>query len=279
MTVWVCCPTGDGAWIAGYMAEYNHFYQRATYYDIVFGRDVSREIDFISAVYRQCLGHDPTSLLDLACGPGYHARNFARRGYRAVGLDLRDEMIAFAQELADRDGVRVEWLAEDMRHLRLANPVDVAINMFDGIDCLQTNQDLIAHLQAIAASLTPGGLYIIDATHPRDVSYRYHEDFVYSGERDGVRVEIVWATNHPVMDPINHFLHTEIEMHIHENGQHHVIPDAAQERVLTAQEIILLAQLSGVFEPVAWYGDFDLHQPFDMSPAARRMIAVLQKTG
>ncbi|HEX2621235.1 MAG TPA: class I SAM-dependent methyltransferase, partial [Phototrophicaceae bacterium] len=247
------------------------------YYDIVFGRDVSREIDFVNGVYRQCVGHDPTSLLDLACGPGYHARNFARRGHRAVGLDLREEMIAFAQEQADEDGVTVEWIAEDMRHLLLENPVDVAINMFDGIDCLQTNDDLLAHFRAIAASLTPGGLYIIDATHPRDVSYCYHQDYRYKGERDGVKVEIVWAVNHPTMDPVSHVLHTDIEMHIDENGQHIMIPDSAQERVLTAQEIIMLAKLSGVFEPVSWYGDFDLNQPFDMSPKSRRMITVLQK--
>lgn len=259
------------------MAEYNLFYQRAHYYDIAFGRDVSREMDFIRGVYERSTGRSPNALLDLACGPGYHARAAARCGMRAVGLDLRPEMIELGAQMAAQEGVCVEWLAADMRHVLLENPVDVAINMFDGIDCLQTNHDLLSHFRAIAASLTPGGLYFIDVTHPRDVAYRYHEPFRYGGERDGTRVEIQWAVNDPQMDPIQHTFHTEIEMHIYENGQHYIVPDAADERVLTAQEIIMLADLSGVFAPAAWYGDYDGSQPFDMTPASRRMIAVLQK--
>lgn len=261
------------------MAEYNQFYQRATYYSIVFDRDVAPEVDFLEAVYQQCVGRQPQSLLDLACGPGYHARTFARRGRRAVGLDLREEMIDYARDLAAKDGVEVEWLAEDMRHVRLDNPVDIAINVFDGIDCLLTNSDLIAHFRTIAANLTPNGLYFIELTHPRDCFYAYDRDWRYKGERDGVKVEIVWAVNHPQMDPIHHTYHTEIEMHIDDNGSQFVIPDASDERLLSAQEITLLAELSGVLQPVAWYGDYNIDQPYDMSPASKRMLAVLQKTG
>jgi SAM-dependent methyltransferase len=260
------------------MAEYHEFYQRAAYYSIVFDRDVSPEVDFLAAVYQQCVGREAQSLLDLACGPGYHARTFARRGKRAVGVDLREEMINLAREQAEQEGVEVEWIAEDMRHVRLKNPVDIAINVFDGIDCLLTNDDLLDHFQAIAASLTPGGLYFIDLTHPRDCFYAYDRDWRYKGERDGVKVEIVWAVNKPVMDPIHHTYHTEIEMHIDDHGKHIVIPDVADERLLTAPEIALLAELSGVLTPVAWYGDYNLDQPYDMSPGSRRMLAVLQKT-
>jgi hypothetical protein len=33
------------------------------------------------------------------------------------------------------------------------------------------------------------------------------------------------------------------------------------------------------FRLVGWYGDFDLNQPLDNSPASTRMITVLQKSG
>jgi hypothetical protein len=55
------------------VAEYNNVYQRAIYYDIVFNRDVSREVDFIQAAYRHYVGHDAHAVLDLACGPGLPA--------------------------------------------------------------------------------------------------------------------------------------------------------------------------------------------------------------
>ena len=64
------------------MAEHLNLYQRATYYDIIFDRNVSREVDFITAIFNRHNGAELNSVLDIACGPGYHAREFARRGLR-----------------------------------------------------------------------------------------------------------------------------------------------------------------------------------------------------
>lgn len=260
----------------GYMAEFNDLYQRAIYYDIVFKREVTQEIDFITQAYGQINGRMPQSLIDLACGPGYHARSAAKIGMRAIGLDLREEMLLFAADQAALDGVHVEWIAADMRHLQLKDPVDIAINVFDGIDCLNSNDDLVAHFHAIAANLTPGGIYIIDVTNPSQTSINSYHKFQYAGERDGVSVKINWAINDPKVDPVTHIAQTQLEMLINEHGQQFRVVDYASERVLTAQEIVLLARLAGTLEPVAWYGDYDLNLPFTESTP--RMIAILQKT-
>lgn len=261
------------------MAEYNHVYEKAVYYDIVFRRDVSRELDFIIEMFHRSTGRRPNALLDLACGPGYHARAFAQRGGRAYGLDLREEMIAFAQAEAEAEGVQVTWLAQDMRTFALDAPVDIILNMFDGLDCLNTNADLLAHFQAAAHNLTPGGLYLIDVTHPSDVSYGRYGDFRYHGERDGIAVEIIWATNRPTVHPLTGVATTQIEMHINDHGHQFVIEDFAHERIVTAQEIDLLARLSGDLGILDFYGDFDLTQPLDNTSASRRMIGVLRKFG
>jgi len=67
------------------MAEYHELYRRARYYDIVFRRDVGREIDFLLAACHRHAGIEPASLLDIACDPGYHAWEAARRGLRSIG--------------------------------------------------------------------------------------------------------------------------------------------------------------------------------------------------
>lgn len=259
------------------MAQFNDVYQRARYYDIAFRRDVRHEVDFIMTVFQQYSESSPASLLDLACGPGYHARDFASRGLRAVGLDLRPEMIDFACEEAAQEGVQVEWLAADMRNFHLAQPVDVAINVFDGIDCLLTNAALIEHLRAVADNLTPHGLYFIDVTHPRDASLAHYHRFSYSGERDGIHVRVNWGINEAMPDLVTGVAHTQIELYINDHGQESCIIDTADERFLTAQEITLLADLSGVFTPVAWFGAYNVAQPLDYTPTATRMIAVLRK--
>jgi hypothetical protein len=51
----------------------------------------------------------------------------------------------------------------------------------------------------------------------------------------------------------------------------------AAERFLFAQEIRLLAALSGALEPAGRYGDYDLRRPLDISADSKWMIVVLQK--
>ena len=67
------------------MAEHNNLYQHVAYYDLIFERDVSREVDFVIAAYRHYAGRKSQATLEVACGPGYHTRAFARRGLRAIG--------------------------------------------------------------------------------------------------------------------------------------------------------------------------------------------------
>lgn len=260
------------------MAEHHEFYRRARWYDIVFRRDVTRDLDFLTELYRRRRGREPASMLDLAAGPGYHAQGFAARGLRAVALDLRPEMMELGAERARREGLEIEWRAEDMRDFDLGRPVDLAVCLFDGLDALLANRDLVRHLRAVAANLTPGGLYVIDLTHLRDSGYQTYGSFRYEGRGDGTHVVIDWAVNDPLPDPSTGVCETEIRITVEEDGERQVLRDTARERVLTPQEIELLAELSGGFQPVGWYGDFDPDLPLDAGPASRRMIGVLETT-
>jgi hypothetical protein len=171
----------------------------------------------------------------------------------------------------------VEWLQEDMRRFQLSTPVDMAFILFDGLDALLTNSDLTAHLKSVAANLTPGGLYLIDMTHPRDTSLYDYGRFQYHGKRNGTTVDLLWATNHPEFDPRTGIAEVEVTMKVKENGRRFTMKDKAFERMLFPQEISLLAEHSGVFKLVDWFGAYDINQPFDNSNKSHRMIAVLQK--
>jgi SAM-dependent methyltransferase len=262
------------------MAEHMNLYQRAVYYDVIFDRDVSREADFITQAYQRYSGKPgPSAILDLACGPGYHALEFARRGIAASGLDLGKEMLTLAREKSDAQGLQVDWIEADMRRFVLEHPVDAAFIMFDGLDALLTTEDLITHLRAVAQNLHPDGIYIIDLTHPRECSFQKYGTFRYHGKRDGMEAEIRWATNHPRFDLVTGVADTELEMHVTDHGREIVVKDRARERLLLPQEIGLLAEQSGVLRVVGWHGDYDVRQPLDHSEASRRMIAVLQRAG
>ena len=261
------------------MAEHHELYRRAAYYDIVFDREVSDEVNFISAICERYLGHSPATVLDLACGPAYHAREFARRGARAYAVDIRPEMLDLARQRAAAAAVDVRTIAADMRDFRVPEPVDVAFTLFDGVDCLLTNAELVAHLRAVAANLQPHGVYVLELTHPRDCSQSQYGTFRYEGDRDGCQVVIDWATNHPVADPLTQVVDVHVVMRVRESdGTEYAFHDRARERFVSPQELVALGDLSGVLHVIDWYGDFRVDQPFDNTPNARRMIVVLQKS-
>lgn len=261
------------------MAEYKTLYDRARYYDIVLARDIATEIDFIMACFQHYCGRPLQSLVDIACGPGYHALGVAAHGVQVYGVDLMETMIDLAREKAAVAAAPAEFYVADMRHFELPQAVDMAICVFDGMDALTDNEDVVQHLRTVASQLAPDGLYLLHNSHPRYTNLLQYGSYRYAAERDGVAVDLRWAVNEPVVDLVRSVAHVQIELHVRENGEDFIIADSATERIITPQEIALLCRLSGVFEVVGWYGDFRLDQPLDNSPQSVHMIAILRKIG
>jgi SAM-dependent methyltransferase len=259
------------------VAEHNGLYGQSRYYDIACQRDVRCDVDFLMELYRRQNGRLPASMVDIACGPGYHARAFTAVGLRAVGMDLQPEMIAYAAD--QPDGTSVQWLVGDMRDVQLDAPVDLAFCCNSGVDCLLSNAELVRHLRTVAANLERDGLYVIELCHPRDSHPYDYGNWRYVGEREGTRVTIDWGTNRPLADPISHVARVDVTMLVEQNGIETVYTDSALERYLSAQEIALLCDLSGAFKVVDWYGAFDFGQPLDNTPSAVSVIAVLARCG
>ncbi len=259
------------------MARHDALYRRAIYYDIAMERDVDREVDFTLEAFRLHGGKNAESILEIGCGPGYHARTLARRGVSVSALDVSEAMIMLAREKSAEDGVSVRWIEADMTSFELDEPVDMAVCYFDGIDALLTERDLEDHFEAVASALKDGGLYLIDCTHPRDCSLSDYGRYSYMGERNGTHVEILWGTNRPRIDPVTGIAEVATRMIVSSNGQSETIDDVARERCFSAQELRLLAERNNRFRIAEWYGDFSLDQPLDNSDRSRRMIAIFRK--
>ena len=261
------------------VAEFNQVYARAAYYDIAFRRDIEPEVKFIMDEYARLNGRPLSSVLEIACGPGYHVRAFVEKGVRATGLDLRPEIIDFARKEAEALGISAEWIAADMRGFSLPAPVDAIITMYDSIDCLSAGDDLVDHFRTVSANLNKGGIYLFEVTHPRDCSMWSYGRHKYEGERDGTKVEIIWAVNDPVPDMLTQIAEVETILRVTENGNVSEFRDRARERFTLPQEFVALIKLAGGLDVVDVYGDFVQGLRMDNSPASRRMIFVLRKSG
>ncbi|WP_230420605.1 class I SAM-dependent methyltransferase [Actinomadura soli] len=241
-------------------------------------RDVPAEAD---ALLGWCAEHGarPASVLELAAGPAEHAREFARRGLAATALDLNAEMCAYAEREAARDGVELTVVKDDMTRFDLGRRFDLIVTMLDSTSHLMTLDALVAHLRRVAAHLSPGGLYIVEMSHPRD---RLTDDpTVSSGwtvERGGVHATVRWGEPGDRLDPVTQIADDHVTMTITGDGDTRVLRDVVPYRFWTATELDAAIRLAGGLETPARHGDFGVGAdavPLT-DPAAWRMITILR---
>jgi len=101
------------------------------------------------------------SLLDVACGPGRHSLEFARRGLAVTGLDFSEHYLAEARADARRLGLDANFIHGDMRKLPFIGGFDAAVSMFTSFGYFDRKGDL-AVLKGVARALRPGGKFLAD---------------------------------------------------------------------------------------------------------------------
>jgi SAM-dependent methyltransferase len=259
--------------------DHHDLYAQAEAYDIAFDfRDLDVECDALDDICLKYRGGKPASFVDVACGPGYHCIHYATRGLRTYGVDINPAMIEYATQKAIDSGAEVDFIEADMRDFSLPQPVDLAFCGIASIHYLLTAEAIIGHLRTVARNLTPGGLYLFEANHPRDtfgVGKSTHND--WEARRGDTIVRSRWGLDDISFDPITQIAHSKVKIEIERDGQIDKLEFTNIDRTLTHQELKLILTQSGVFEAVDWLGALDPDKPFDNSKQSWRMIPVLRR--
>lgn len=103
-------------------------------------------------------------VLDLGCGGGQASIAFARQGAHAIAIDASREQLAFAQRLAEREEVRVEFHEADLADLAFlpADSIDVGFCVF----ALAYVPDLGRVLRQVHRVLRQGSPFLFSYEHP-----------------------------------------------------------------------------------------------------------------
>ena len=115
----------------------------------------SAEVDFLARIFNQAPGGH---FLDVPCGNGRHAIEFAGRGYQVTALDLSEEFLA---EARGATSLPIRWVLGDMREL----PWDAK---FDGAYCFGNSfayldaDDARRFLSGVAKGLKQGARCVVE---------------------------------------------------------------------------------------------------------------------
>ena len=111
----------------------------------------------------------PHLVLDLACGTGSLSMLLAEHGYRVIGADLSEEMLAEAEQKA-RDlpeDIRPFFICQPMQRLRLPEPVDAVLCLLDSLNYLTEPEDCRQTFTRVYRALKDGGVFLFDINTPQ----------------------------------------------------------------------------------------------------------------
>jgi SAM-dependent methyltransferase len=245
-------------------------------YEIAFDLNRKAEVDFLVYCFQRFARRPVHRVLDIACGTGPHLLRLAARGYRMAGLDLSPSNIQFLRERARLKGLQPDLFLGDMTDFRLPDPVDAAICMQDSQGHLLTNEQIVAHLRAVARALAPGGVYVFDRymasswTNPAR-SWRW------SRRRGRLVVRASFSALHDV-DPVSQVFRERMELEAIENGTRRRYRQSHLSRMVFPQELKTLVALAGGFEFVQWFFGFKPDQVLERSRHPLLMVVALRKS-
>jgi SAM-dependent methyltransferase len=99
---------------------------------------------------------------DAACGIGAACLVFAKRGLNVIGIDQSPEMIRIAARDAQRSGLDVQLLIQDLRNLVLDRQADLVTCMYDSLNLIETEADLEIAFRSVSGALVVGGIFVFD---------------------------------------------------------------------------------------------------------------------
>jgi SAM-dependent methyltransferase len=137
------------------------WYDYPQYFDLSFRDETPLEAKFLEAVFRKYRKRPVKTLLEPACGSGRLVAALAGKGYRMTGLDLSRPMLDYCQQRLAKRGLSAKLLQADMSDFRLTRPVDAAFCTFNSFRHLLTEDAARRHLECVAASVKPGGIYVL----------------------------------------------------------------------------------------------------------------------
>lgn len=207
-------------------------------------------------------------LLELACGTGALAVEFASKGYDVTALDLSEEMLMIASQRALEEDVTVQFVEGDMLDLTNVGIYQAVTCFSDSLCYMKEEEDVQQVFDGVYGILEEDGRFLFDVHSTYQIDevfpdYNYHyqtDDFAFLWE----------SYKGDVPHSIEHFLTFFVS---DQEGKFERADELHQERTYPLETYVRMLENAG-FSSVETYADFIDSEPNEKS---RRWFFVCQK--
>lgn len=182
------------------------FYSDAERYDLVMGAFASGDLlDF----YRRRVARYGEPVLELACGSGRLTIPLAKVGVNITGIDISEQMLDLAKLKANKAGVNIHFLQEDMRSFDLGEKFKLIFIPAQSLSHLHTRAEIEDCFSCVRRHLADEGRLLIELFNPsvnllaRQSDRRYTVG-QYENPKESFQVYVSEEVRYDAASQINH---------------------------------------------------------------------------
>ena len=135
------------------------------------------------------VNHSIDSILDLACGPGRHCLALNKMGFQIDGVDISAFLLEKANQAAKEQGLKINFIQEDMLKFTPTKKYDLIINMFNSFGYLDTQQKNQQVIDQAYKNLNTTGSLIIDTVGKETLARNIQAVHLTEYDNGDIRIE------------------------------------------------------------------------------------------
>jgi ubiquinone/menaquinone biosynthesis C-methylase UbiE len=209
------------------------------------------------------------NILELACGTGNLTIPLTKKNYDIAGIDISFEMLSVAKEKAQKEGVELVLLQQDISELDFdVENLDCVLCACDGFNYITYDDDLLNIFTKTYELLKNEGIFIFD------ISSYYKLSTILGNNMYGENREDVAYMWQNYFDEEENLVEMELAFFIKDEDERFKrFEEIHRQRAYTQDEIIILLKEAG-FKNIKIYADFKFEAP---SEDSQRIFFVCKK--
>jgi len=230
----------------------SQIYDQAKYYEIAFSFvNAEKQGNLFEQFIKKYSKIKVGAVLDLGCGTALQLREMAKRGYKAIGLDLSSRMLKYLGQEALSEGLEIETIKANMNNFKLKQQVDFVYIMMGSIIYAGNNNSFLSHLNSVASSLKSGGLYLIENTPLNWADPKFLKAQTWTMRKNGIKIKTTYKLT--AKDTYKQIVLQDFILDVDDNGVKRKYLDHDELKIFFPEEFKLLIEKNGQFEFIGFF--------------------------
>jgi SAM-dependent methyltransferase len=248
-------------------------YKQAKYYEIAFDFvNIPKQINLFEKFISKYSKIPVRTVLDIACGPALQLREFAKRGYKSIGLDISKEMIEYLKQASRDKKTHIETIIADMTNFKLKKKADFAYLLMGSIAYLKNNNGFINHLNSVSKNLNPGGIYLIENLAMTWADQKIWQPQKWQIRRGNIKIDATYKIS--LKDELTQTIRQTIKLRVKDGGKTMIFEDNDDLKIIMPQEFKTIVELQNNFEFIGFFERWSVRK---LSKSNNNNVIVLRK--